>query len=254
MKKFRLVAMALVVFAIAGITAKSSFAAEVRINGSTTVQKLVITPNKETIEKLTGVPLVVVGNGSGRGFKDLATGNADIAMLGAPLSVVAAGVGKDMPALDVAAFKVFPIGEADAFLAVNKANPVKSVTIAQARDLLSGKIANWKDVGGPDQPVVVVTEAPGGGTRVTVETLLMDGTPMDAGHRDVPNAPSVATVVAQLPTALGIISTENLLPATPALEVQGQKFPMALTLVTKGEPAGDIKKIVDAVVATVGHK
>jgi len=254
MKANRLVAVALTLFAVAGLSAGTALAGEVRVNGSTTVLKLAIAPNKDTIEKLTGVPLVLVGNGSSRGLKDIATGNADIAMLSAPLPTVAAIVRKDVPTLDVADLRVFPVGQADAYLAVNKANPVKAVTPEQAQGLLSGKIANWKEVGGPDLPVVVVTEMPGGGTRTVVEGLLMEGTPLAAGHREVPNAPSVATVVGQLPAAIGIISTENLLPTTLALEVPGRKFPMALTLVTKGEPAGDVKKIVDAVAAAVGHK
>ena len=254
MKANRLIAVALSFFAVVGLSAGTSLAGEVRVNGSTTVLKLAIAPNKDTIEKLTGVPLVLVGNGSSRGLKDIVTGNADIAMLSAPLPTVATIVRKDVPTLDISDLRVFPIGEANAFLAVNKANPVKSVTAEQAQGLLSGKIANWKDVGGPDLPVVVVTEMPGGGTRTVVEILLMDGTPLAAGHREMPNAPSVATVVGQLPAAIGIISTDNLLPTTSAIEVKGRKFPMLLALVTKGEPAGDIKKIVDAVAAAVGHK
>ena len=52
---------------------------------------------------------------------------------------------------------------------------MKSLSAAQIRDIFTGKITSWKDVGGNDLPIVVVAEAPGLGTRTNVEASFPNG-------------------------------------------------------------------------------
>lgn len=70
----------------------------------------------------------------------------------------------------------------DAFVFLrNAANPVKSLTLDQVRDIYSGAITNWKDVGGPDQPIKAYRRDATSGSEVEMEQLVMRGRPMREG-------------------------------------------------------------------------
>jgi phosphate transport system substrate-binding protein len=58
---------------------------------------------------------------------------------------------------------------------VHKDNKVKNLTTKQLQDIYTGKIKNWKDVGGDDQEIVVVTRSVGSGTRVNYIEKALDG-------------------------------------------------------------------------------
>ncbi|MPM49672.1 hypothetical protein SDC9_96402 [bioreactor metagenome] len=67
----------------------------------------------------------------------------------------------------------------DAFVfVVNEANPVTSLTIAQARDIYTGKITNWKELGGDDLPIAAFQRNSDAGSQTLMEKLIMDGQPM----------------------------------------------------------------------------
>ncbi|WP_280245621.1 PstS family phosphate ABC transporter substrate-binding protein [Nocardia abscessus] len=59
---------------------------------------------------------------------------------------------------------------------------IGGLTVAQIQDLYRGRIGNWREVGGPDLPVVLVNRIPGSGTRNTFERRLLDGTQPDRPH------------------------------------------------------------------------
>ena len=58
---------------------------------------------------------------------------------------------------------------------VHKSNPVKNLTTKQLQDIYSGKITNWKEVGGNDAEIVVVNRKHGSGTRVNYQMKALDG-------------------------------------------------------------------------------
>src|SRR5262249_16420162 len=72
-------------------------AAEVRINGATTVTYGLMKPNKDRIEQLAGVALAILPSSTTRGLTDLAQGRADIAMLAEPLETAAESVNQKQP-------------------------------------------------------------------------------------------------------------------------------------------------------------
>ena len=67
----------------------------------------------------------------------------------------------------------------DAFVfVVNEDNPVDSITVEQARDIYSGKITNWKELGGEDRAITALQRNKGAGSQTLMEKLVMQGTPM----------------------------------------------------------------------------
>ncbi|MEV0028104.1 substrate-binding domain-containing protein [Nocardia sp. NPDC050793] len=99
---------------------------------------------------------------------------------------------------------------------VHKGLGITDLTVAQIRDIYQGRITNWRQVGGPDLPVVLIDRAPGSGTRVIFEKALLGGEQPARPHRsctaikdtagtycDVPVTKDMHKAVDDLPGAIG---------------------------------------------------
>jgi phosphate transport system substrate-binding protein len=229
-----------------------AFAATIKVHGSTTVLNTILAPHKAAIESASGVTLDIVGNGSGRGLVDLAGGKADMAMISAPLAEEVGKLNEKTPgAIEPAKLRAHAIGEAQVAFVVHPSNGVKSLTLAQITDILSGKVTKWSEVGGADQPIIVVAALPGDGVRSTAEGKLLGGASIKGQLREVPNAPQIAQVVAQLPSALGVMAAVSAGSSVSVLKTD-QSVGQPLILVTMGEPAPDAAKVIDAAKAAGG--
>jgi ABC-type phosphate transport system substrate-binding protein len=78
---------------------------------------------------------------------------------------------------------------------VHSSNPVTTLTLAQITGILSGKITKWSEVGGADQPIVIVAAGSGDGVRSVVEGRLLSGASISAQVREMPNSTALDTVV-----------------------------------------------------------
>ncbi|MDH3594691.1 MAG: substrate-binding domain-containing protein [Rhodospirillales bacterium] len=223
-------------------------AGAVSIHGSTTVDTTLIQPYKSKIEKNSKQSLKVVANGSGSGLLDLIAGKAQIAMISAPLDAVIAKLNHKNPDAvpDGSVFVPHMVGAARVAFVVHKSNPVKSLTQKQLAGILAGRIKNWKEVGGKNAPIVVMAEQEGGGARSMVEKTLLYGGDIRATLKEADNgAADVPPMVAKDPNALGITmeaksnSIVNKLRTDKAIQ-------QPLILVTIGEPAPNLAKVIDA--------
>ncbi len=223
------------------------------VHGSTTVSGAVMMPHKAEIEQTSGATLDIVGNGSGRGLADLVAGKAEIAMISAPLDAeVAATNAKTPGSLDPAKLVAHPIGEARVAFVVNAANPVTTLTLAQIADILSGKITKWSEVGGADQPIVVVVASRGDGVRSVVESQLLGGASVLAQAKELPNAPQIGQVAAQLPTAFGVIAAASVRPGLTVIKTD-KTVGQPLILVTMGPASADATKVIEAAKAVAAN-
>jgi phosphate transport system substrate-binding protein len=219
-------------------------ATELRVSGAAAVAGSIIVPNKTAIEQEIGANLAVTVNGDGNGLRDLYSGKTDIMMVAAPIAVTEATLNKANPgSVSAAGFQVAPIGRLGIKFIVNPANPVKSLTDMQVKDILTGKIVSWKDVGGADQPIVVVAEAPGQGTRTNVVTGFLGGTDITDKARVMQALVQVAQVVAQLPNAFGYGNAASITGAVAV--IPGLEVAQALGLATKGPPSAEEKKLIE---------
>ena len=219
-------------------------AAELRVHGSSTVAGGVLVPNKAAIEKESGLTLTIVANGSGNGLKDLTDGKADVAMISAPLVEEADALNKKAPgSLKIEGLVETPIGLFATRIIVNAKNPVKTLIETQIKNIFAGKIASWKDVGGPDLPIVVVAEGPGSGGRTLMESRLLNGAAMTDKAQTVQGVGQIAEIVGQNATAIGYGNPATITSAVHA--IPGSEVYQPLILVTKGAPNADAKKLID---------
>lgn len=244
-KTIRMVAVfcSVVVFMASGV-----FADEVRIHGSTTVQKRVMEPGKDAFEKATGIKMILVGNGTGSGLEDLVRGKCDASMASEELADAVASMKAASGTEPPADLKPHVITSDVIKVIVNPSNTVTKLGKEQLKGLSTGKLLNWKDVGGPDLPVVVVTSHLGSATRKVFQKVIMDNEPYVAGAIEVETTRKEVDTVNLFPEGIGAVSQGFInLPGNreKVKVVETQEISRPLMLITKGDPNPKVKKVLD---------
>jgi phosphate transport system substrate-binding protein len=203
-----------------GAATKGSTGGTVVIAGSTSVQPLSEELAEIFMEQNKGIDIEVQGGGSGQGIKAMQTGIADLGALSRDV--------KDEESADVA--ETFVIAKDGVAVIVNKKSEVKGLTMEQLKAIFTGEITNWKDVGGADGTITVVSRENGSGTR-TAFTELTGVTKKDANGEEKDNTVSSAIIqgstgavsqtVAGTDGSIGYISLGSLDDSVKAVKVEG---------------------------------
>jgi phosphate transport system substrate-binding protein len=152
MKRAFLLCMSLAAAPLPGFaqgTASAPLAGKLLITGSSTMAPMVVELAKRFRAQHSGVVITVETGGSGRGVADALEGKADIGM-----------ASRELNPKEKALFAI-PIARDGVTFVVHKNNPIGGLTRAQVFELFTGKIANWKALGGPAAPIEVVTRKSG---------------------------------------------------------------------------------------------
>jgi phosphate transport system substrate-binding protein len=214
-----------------------------QLHGSTTVQ-VALEARHQELEALVGRKIEFSATGTSAGLLSLAEGRADVAMLSAPLDEVARMLNEKTPGtIDVGKFSAALVGHVKMAFIVNPHNPARTLSAAQLADIFTGKIKNWKEVGGKDAAIKVVALANAG--QIVRDTLL-HGAAVTPDARQVSNALWIPPVVAQDVDAIGIISTTQIKGLTTIVQTDAE-IVAPLFLVTKEESAAEAKKLIEAV-------
>lgn len=260
MKKFFTKAMILSASFLFLSTTGAAAADEVQLWGSTTCQKRFLEPGAAALEKATGVKIKVLGVGTGKGMLALFEGKASVAIASEKLEDAVASAqneakkdGKEVKAPEGLQFHeitrdiIVPI--------VNKDNPVEALTWAQLADLNTGKVTNWKEVGGPDLPVVVVTSHAGSATKAVFQKMVMNKADYVAKAIEVKSTRLEIGEVTKNKGGVGAVSAGffNLNP-DGAKAVKTDKIDRPLGLITVGAPNPEVQKIIDFFRSPEGQK
>jgi phosphate transport system substrate-binding protein len=105
---------------------------------------------------------------------------------------------------------------------VHATNAVQALSLVQLRAIYSGEIRNWKDVGGADAPITVITREEGSGTRDTFQEIVM-GPEVQIARAALVTAYSggLRKMVAEDPNAIGYVTFSQLNPLVHALALDG---------------------------------
>lgn len=247
-------------FALFCFVATSAFAGQIAVWGSTTCQKRFLEPGAEAFNKATGDTIKVFGVGTGKGMLALIEGKTQVAAASSPLASAvksaqkaAKKAGKEVSIPDnlifheVARDVIVPI--------VHKDNPVKSLTFEQLAKLNTGEIKNWKEVGGPDMPVVVVTSHAGSATRAVFQKQVMKKADYAVDAKTVKSTRLEIQLVAKHPGAIGAVSKTFYEQNPDGVHVvQTDEISRPLGLITVGQPTPEVQKLIDFFKTGEGHK
>ena len=193
--------------------------AETRIvlDGSTTVGPIAKAFAEYYMSLNPDVNMTVSESGSGNGAKSLINSTCDIANMSRFLkdsefkAAVENGV---LPVAHVVALDGLPV-------IVHPSNPVKDLTVDQIRDIYTGKIGNWKEVGGPDLKIVVISRDTNSGTYETFENMVMRKAKIAGSAEYVGSNGAARQRVQSTPAAIGYAGIGFLDSTVKALKVNG---------------------------------
>ena len=180
-----------------GGSGDSGDSSKVSVSGSTSIGPLMETIGEKFQEKNKGVSVEVQQIGSSGGIKNAIEGTSEIGMSSRDLKdeEKSAGLKETKIAIDGIA------------LITNTANPVKNLTMDQVKGIYTGKITNWKEVGGNDAPIVIVSREEGSGTRDGFQEIVgFDSEELTKDAQISDGSGNIKTTVEGNENAIGYIS------------------------------------------------
>jgi len=262
---------------IAVMFATSAFAAKdknsIQVKGSDTMVNLGQAWAEKYMEKNPAEFVAVTGGGSGTGLSSLISGTCDIAMSSREIKDKEIALAKQK-GINPFEIKVALDGLA---VVINPKNPVSKLTIDQLAQIFTGKINNWKELGGLDAKIVILSREVNSGTHVYFkEHVLRKGDP-NSQEEFAPSAlllsssQAIADEVANNLSAISYYGMGYISPkqkpisvakdekteyeASTIENVVNGKYPISrpLLLYTNGQPQGLIKKFVDFCLSPEGQ-
>jgi phosphate transport system substrate-binding protein len=202
--------------------------------------------------------------GSGKGVEALIAGKVSVAGASRPLKPAEKSAGVLGTVIGYDAVAVF----------VHKDNPVSDLSKEQLKGIFTGKITNWKEVGGKDAPIAVNTEIQGA-KRATMEIfneLVMDKAAYGKGFKEIDLPKDQIVEVAKTPNGIGTpsfgllaavpadvrakvkaIAVDGIPPTADDIQSGAYLISRPLNLATMGPPKGDVKAFVDFMLSPEGQ-
>ncbi|MDQ0177052.1 phosphate ABC transporter substrate-binding protein [Bacillus chungangensis] len=220
--------------------------------GSSALQPLVEAAAQQFSSENPGATINVQGGGSGTGLSKISEGAVDIGN-----SDIFAEEKEGIPAEKLVDHKVAVVGMGPV---VHPDVGVEGLTKEQLIDIFTGKVKNWKELGGADQEIVVINRAKGSGTRTTFEQFGLDGAvPIEAQEQD--SSGTVRKIVSETPGAISYLAFSYFDDSIVALAIDGKepnqvnvetndwKIWAYQHMYTNGEPMGLTKAFIDYILS-----
>lgn len=266
------------IFLIVFMFAANAYAAKnsnsIQIKGSDTMVNLGQAWAEKYMENNSQNFVAVTGGGSGTGLSSLISGSCDIAMSSRNIKNKEIALAKQK-GINPFEIKVALDGLA---VVVNPTNPVSKLTVDQLAGIFTGRTSNWKEVGGKDQKIVILSREVNSGTHVYFKEHVLRK--MDANSKEefapgalmLSSSQAIADEVAGNSGAIGYYGMGYICDKQKAIAVAKDdkseyvnpsianvisgKYPISrpLFLYTNSEPQGLVKKFVDYTLSKEGQE
>lgn len=260
-KKSFIIGSAVIIAASLFIGCSRDSGKKVVIKGSTTVLP-VTQKTAEEFRKLNKVSITIEGSGSGNGIKALIDGTCDIANSSREMKAEelqsAKDKGKTVKEIALAVDMIVPV--------VHPSNTVKNITMAQLKAVYDGSITNWKQLGGKNENIVVISRDTSSGTYEIWHEKVMKKTDVRKDALLQASNGAIVSAVAGNPKALGYIGYGYIDSSVKALTVdnveikiengKSGKYPISRKLymyVDENKLSADAQKYVDFVLSAEGQ-
>ncbi|MBI5058760.1 PstS family phosphate ABC transporter substrate-binding protein [candidate division KSB1 bacterium] len=241
----------------------------IQIKGSDTMVNLVAAFAEDYMKANKQIDISVTGGGSGTGISALINGTTDIC--------AASRSFKDNEREQAKQRGVNPVelsvGMDGLAVMVNPANPISELALEQIKQIYTGGYTRWSDVGGPDQPIVVLSRESNSGTYVYFQEHVLNKADFAATVRLMPSTGAIVQALRDDKWAIGyggvaygensqikilnVKSTPDAAAVFPSeAAVHDGSYPIARPLFyyTNGQPTGELKKFVDWCLSPAGQK
>jgi phosphate transport system substrate-binding protein len=247
----------------------------VTIKGSDTMVIMNARLAEAFMAKNPGMFVQVTGGGSGVGIASLINGTTDVAASSRPIK---ASETDKLKARFATTGYTYPIARDGLSVYLHETNPVRELTIAQIRDIYTGRITNWRQVGGKDAMIILYSRENSSGTYTYFKDNVLLGRDFSPRAQTLQGTSAVVNAVAKDENGIGYggaayakgirfagVKKDEKSPAVlPSLEtVRNGSYPITrfLYYYTRVKPAKEMKAFIDwargpegqAIVAKVGY-
>lgn len=257
---FKKTVLAIVAFTL--VSSVSFADSSIVIKGSTTVLPIAQAALEAYMKANKGVQISLSGAGSGDGIKALIDKTTDIANSSREIKKeeisLAATKGVKPIAHVVAHDALIPV--------VHPKNKVTNLSIDQLSQIYQGKITNWKEVGGENLKIIVISRDSSSGTFESWDHFIMKKAKVTPRAQMMASNGAIVTAIANNRYAIGYLGMGYINKSVKPLQVNGvmgsaqtvlsKQYPLAreLYMYTNGEPTGEVAKFISFVKAPQGQK
>lgn len=154
-----------------------------------------------------------------------------------------------------------PVGQDGIAIITHPDNPITALSTEALRRIYQGQTTNWRDIGGNEQPIVVISREEGSGTRAEFELRVMGNRRTTPSAQVAPSSTAVIDSVMQQPNSIGYVSMAFLASSVKALAIDGvaptaesvldASYPLRMTLfvIGKAEPLAETQPDMRAFIA-----
>lgn len=231
------------------------YCAELKIIGGSTSIKTVLEPIQSAFENKTGVKLTLIPAGSKKGIQELDNGNCDAASAAHNLKELLSELEKENIKLKNApAFKTHTIyKETNYSVIVYEKNPVNKLSKEQLKLIFTGKVRNWKEVGGNDLPISVIWGKLAEGTKNEVKKRILDNENPIESSAPATTDTSIINLVLNDPKSISVVATASINTDKVKIVKTPEIKSNPIILVTVGEPNKLVQLLIDFI-QKEGHK
>jgi phosphate transport system substrate-binding protein len=256
-KSFILVGMVLCL----SLLGARGYAEDLRIDGSTTVLPIAQRAAEVFMQKNPGTKVFVTGSGSGTGIKALIDGTTMLATSSreAKESEIADGKKKGV---NITEHKIALDG---VIAVVHPSNKLDNISMAQLKSIYNGTIKTWKELGGSDRPISVVSRDTSSGTYEVWQEKVLGKDKVRPDALQVASNGQMIQTVAQNPFAIGYIGVGYVDKSIKVIKINGMDpteksvrdftWPVAryLYLCSNGKPAGVAGRFIEFLLSKDGQ-
>ncbi len=229
--------------AVLALSVSLAAADEVKIATGPTFINGIFDPIKVPFKAKTGLDIKILVGGPAPSIGELEKGNADAAGASLPLAAWLELAKKaNVPVKEIGAYSTYIPMTEKALLMVHTGNKVNSLSKEQLKGIFTGKLQNWKEVGGDDAPILVVWPSLSSGALALFQAKILDNEPVTKNVYDVATISDSPGAISGTVEAIGIVNgattEKGLKEVAPAIE-------RPLTLVYKGTPSANLQKLLD---------
>jgi phosphate transport system substrate-binding protein len=228
--------------------------------GSSTIQPIIEAAAPLFEAKKSGLKVEIQGGGSSVGVKNATDGTADVGMVSRALKP------------EESALVATKIADDGIALFVHKDNPLTAITKEQVVKIYTGEVTNWKDIGGTDGPITLITKEEGRSTlelfakhfgiekKIKTDAIVIG--PNGQAIKTVEGNPAAIAYVSigsaekavEAGSPIRLLSLDGIAATTE--NVRNATYPLRrpLNLVTKGAPAGSAKELIDFMLSPEGQE
>lgn len=249
------------------LTPAAASAGTVTVKGSDTMVVLGQRWAEEYMKKNPGTSVQVTGGGSGTGISALINGTTDICQSSRSIKDAEK---KQLQEKGGATATEIPVAKDGLAVYVHSSNPIKELTMAQLKGIFSGKIANWKELGGPDKTIIPYSRENSSGTYVFFKEHVLENGDYTPKAQAMPGTAAVVNAVSKEKFAIGYggaayakgikviaIKKDDAAPAIGPSDKTVKDGSYALSrplfFYVRNAPAGEAKSLIDWVLSAEGQ-